>query len=132
MVTARWRRRLACRFRGHELAVVLTGHQDAVLVCRRCATSTAVPTVPVGRVVAHLPGADRTLALDSVGSALLLAGAMLQGERLAVTGMHEAAADGQVAVLLARWLCESFGEGQQQRLDGLAALSLREQMRQFR
>jgi len=129
MVTARWRRRMACRSRGHKLAVVLTGHQDAVLVARRCATSTAVPTVPVGRVAAHLPGADQTLALDSVGSALLLAGAMLQGERLAVTGMHEAAADGQVAVLLARWLLEALGEDRQQRLDGMAALSLREQLR---
>lgn len=101
-------------------------------MCGRCVTSTAVPTVPVGRVSAHLPGSDRTPVLDSTSSALLLAGAMLQGEPLAVTGMHEAAADGQVAVLLARWLCESFGEGQQRRLDGLAELSLREQLRSLR
>ncbi len=129
MVTAGWRRRMVCRFRGHKLVVVLTGHQDAVLVCKHCATSAAVPTVPVGRVAAQLSGSDRTPAPASVDSALLLAGAMLQGEPLAVTGMYEAAADGQVAVVLARWLCESFGEGQQQRLDGMAALSLREQLR---
>jgi hypothetical protein len=62
-------------------------------------------------------------------SVLLLAGAMLSGEPLAVAAAGEACADALVAVHLARWLCESLGTDRRERLDGMAALSLREQLR---
>lgn len=122
---------MACRFRGHKLVASVTTETTAGLVCSRCLFSCSVQVRPTVALASLQAPAATPHAVNPVDSALLLVGAMLQGEPQVADAVHEAASDALVAVHLARWLCEAFGEDPQQRLDGMAALSLREQMRQL-
>lgn len=124
-----WRGRPACWLRGYALVVTLLTETSAGVVCNRCLISQAVPVQTSTALRSLLAPVSPRPAVDPVESALLMAGAMLNGDPLAVTAAGEAGADALVAVHLARWLCESLGTDRRERLEGMSALSLREQMR---